>query len=201
MFVSLWTNIGFFMYALVDINNFYVSCERVFDPKLRTQPVVVLSNNDGCIIARSNEAKKLGIKMGAAYFEIEKFLKENQVEVYSSNYPLYADMSNRMVNVLREFVDEIIIYSIDEVFINISPYKYKDFTKAAKEIKDKLYQYIGLPVSVGVAPTKTLAKVANFYAKRYKKFQNVLVFEDEETIKKSSINNRCIRNMGYWKAT
>ncbi len=174
-----------FMFALVDINNFYASCERVFNPKLRTKPVVVLSNNDGCVIARSNEAKKLGIKMGAAYFENERFLKDNGVEVYSSNYPLYADMSDRMVSVLREFVDEIVIYSIDEVFINISPYKYKDFDQVARTMKDMIYQYTGLPVSIGVAPTKTLAKVANFYAKRYKKFKNVLVFDDDETVKKA----------------
>jgi DNA polymerase V len=173
------------MFALVDINNFYVSCERVFNPKLRNKAVVVLSNNDGCVIARSNEAKKSGIKMGAVYFETDKFLKENKVEVYSSNYPLYADFSNRMVSVLREFVDEIIIYSIDEVFINLNPYKFKDLEKTVGEIKERIYQYIGLPVSIGVASTKTLAKAANFYAKRYKKFKNVLVFKDDETIMKA----------------
>ncbi len=173
------------MFALVDINNFYASCERVFNPKLRDKPVVVLSNNDGCIIARSNEAKKLGIKMGAAYFENERFLKDNGVEVYSSNYPLYADMSNRMVSVLKEFVDEIVIYSIDEVFIDINPYRYKDLDRTARAIKDSIYQQTGLPVSIGVAPTKTLAKVANFFAKRYAKFANVLVFDSDDTVKKA----------------
>jgi DNA polymerase V len=173
------------MFALVDINNCYASCERVFNPRLRNVPLVVLSNNDGCVIARSNEAKKLGIKMGAAYFEIQAFLKEHKVEVYSSNYPLYADLSNRMVSVLREFVDEIVIYSIDEVFINLNPYRFKDLEKTANEIKERIYRYVGLPVSIGVAPTKTLAKVANFYAKRYKKFKNVLVFNDDETIIKA----------------
>ncbi|MCD4794566.1 MAG: Y-family DNA polymerase [Bacteroidales bacterium] len=173
------------MHALIDINNFYASCERVFNPKLRNKPVVVLSNNDGCIIARSNEAKALGIKMGAAYFEHEKFLKENGVAVYSSNYPLYADMSDRMVKILSEITDDITIYSIDEVFADLSSHHPSDLEDIACEIKDKLLKYTGLPVSVGVAPTKTLAKVANYYAKRYKKFSNVLVFKDDETIKEA----------------
>jgi len=171
------------MYALVDINNFYASCERVFNPKIRNIPVVVLSNNDGCIIARSAEAKALGIKMGAAYFENEKFLKEKGVAVYSSNYPLYADMSDRMINILKEIVDDITIYSIDEVFADLSSYHTDDLDDVANEIKNKLFKYIGLPVSVGIAPTKTLAKIANFYAKRYKKFSNTLVFKDDETVK------------------
>ena len=173
------------MHALIDINNFYASCERVFNPKLKEIPVVVLSNNDGCIIARSNEAKALGIKMGAAYFEHEKFLKENKVAVYSSNYPLYADMSDRMVKILSEIVDDVTIYSIDEVFADLSSHHLSDLEEIAFEIKDKLLKYIGLPVSVGVAPTKTLAKVANYYAKRYKKFSNVLVFKDDKTIKEA----------------
>ncbi|RLD51268.1 MAG: SOS mutagenesis and repair protein UmuC [Bacteroidetes bacterium] len=171
------------MFAIVDINNFYASCERIFDPKLRNKPVAVLSNNDGCIIARSNEAKKLGIKMGQVFFEKENWLKKQGVAVLSSNYPLYADMSNRMVQVLREMVDDIIIYSIDEVFIDLSSYKNKDLRLLAFEIKDKLLKYLGLPVSVGIAPTKTLAKTANFYAKRYSKFKNVLVFDEEQKIK------------------
>ncbi|MCD6557315.1 MAG: Y-family DNA polymerase, partial [Bacteroidales bacterium] len=171
------------MFAIVDINNFYASCERIFDPKLRNKPVAVLSNNDGCIIARSNEAKKLGIKMGQVFFEKEDWLKKQGVAVLSSNYPLYADMSNRMVQVLREMVDDIIIYSIDEVFIDLSSYKNKDLRLLAFEIKDKLLKYLGLPVSVGIAPTKTLAKTANFYAKRYPKFKNVLVFDEEQKIK------------------
>lgn len=170
------------MYAIVDINNFYASCERIFDPKLRDKPIVVLSNNDGCIIARSNEAKKLGIKMGQVFFEKENWLKEQGVAVLSSNYPLYADMSNRMVQVLREIVDKVIIYSIDEVFIDLNGYE-KDLKKTAFEIKDKLLKYLGLPVSVGIAPSKTLAKVANFYAKRYSKFNNVLVLDKEQKIK------------------
>jgi DNA polymerase V len=173
------------MHALIDINNFYASCERVFNPKLRHKPVVVLSNNDGCIIARSQEAKKLGIKMGAAYFENEQFLKDNNVAVYSSNYPLYADMSERMVNVLKEITDSITIYSIDEVFADLSSFRINELEDLAIDIKSKLYKYTGLPVSVGVAPTKTLAKIANFYAKRYPKFSNILVLRDDETIKKA----------------
>lgn len=173
------------MHALIDINNFYASCERVFNPKLRHKPVVVLSNNDGCIIARSQEAKKLGIKMGAAYFENEQFLKDNNVAVYSSNYPLYADMSERMVNVLKEITDSITIYSIDEVFADLSSFRINELEDLAIDIKSKLYKYTGLPVSVGVAPTMTLAKIANFYAKRYPKFSNILVLRDDETIKKA----------------
>jgi len=173
------------MYALIDINNFYASCERVFDPTIRNKPVVVLSNNDGCIIARSDESKALGIKMGQVFFEKEDWLKEQGVAVFSSNYPLYADMSNRMVKILQEIVDEVIIYSIDEVFVDLSSYKNNDLHAMAVMIKEKLLKYIGLPVSVGIAPTKTLAKLANFYAKRYKKFSNVLVLKDDETIKQA----------------
>lgn len=173
------------MFAIIDINNFYASCERVFNPSLRNKPIVVLSNNDGCIIARSNESKKLGIKMGQVFFEKEKFLKENNVAVFSSNYPLYADMSNRMVNIVQDIVGELINYSIDEVFVDLKHHKNKNLKDLAFEIKNKLQKYIGLPVSIGIAPAKTLAKVANFYAKRYKKFSNVLILNDEETIKQA----------------
>ncbi len=171
------------MFAIVDINNFYASCERIFNPKLRNKPIAILSNNDGCIIARSNEAKKLGIKMGQVFFEKEDWLKEQGVVVLSSNYPLYADMSNRMVQVLREIVGEVIIYSIDEVFIDLRSYKNKELKELGFQIKNNLLKYLGLPVSVGIAPTKTLAKTANFYAKRYPKFQNVLVLDEEQKIK------------------
>jgi len=170
------------LFALIDINNFYASCERVFDPKLRNKPVVVLSNNDGCIIARSNEAKKTGVKMGQVFFEKEDWLKKQGVFVLSSNYPLYADMSNRMVQVLREIADDVIIYSIDEVFIDLHSFKNKDLEALGFEIKNKLFKYLGLPVSVGIAPTKTLAKVAVFYAKRYPKFKNVLLLDKDEKI-------------------
>ena len=191
MFVSLYINNRLFLlknhnlFALIDINNFYASCERVFDPSIRNKPVVVLSNNDGCIIARSNESKALGIKMGQVFFEKKAWLKERGVAVFSSNYPLYADMSNRMVEILQGIVDEVIIYSIDEVFVDLSSYKNNDLHAMAVMIKEKLLKHIGLPVSVGIAPTKTLAKVANFYAKRYKKFSNVLVLKDDETIKQA----------------
>jgi len=170
------------LFAIIDINNFYASCERVFNPSLRNKPVVVLSNNDGCIIARSKEAKTLGIKMGQVFFEKEDWLKKQGVAVLSSNYALYADMSNRMVKILLEIVEDVIIYSIDEVFIDLSSYKNQDLNQLANKIKERLKKHIGLPVSVGIAPTKTLAKVANFYAKRYKKFNNILVFQDDKTI-------------------
>jgi len=173
------------MFAIIDINNFYASCERVFNPKLQNKPVVVLSNNDGCIIARSSEAKSLGIKMGQVFFEKERFLKSHDVAVFSSNYPLYADMSNRMVNIVQDIVGDVIIYSIDEVFVDLSTFKNTDLEALAFEIKNKLYKYIGLPVSIGIAPTKTLAKVANFYAKKYKKFSNILVLNNEKKIQQA----------------
>ena len=173
------------MFAIIDINNFYASCERVFNPKLRDKPIVVLSNNDGCIIARSNEAKILGIKMGQVFFEKENFLKEKNVQVFSSNYPLYADMSNRMVQTVQELVGDVIIYSIDEVFVDLSSNKNKNLEEFAIEIKKRIYKHTGLPVSIGIAPTKTLAKIANFYAKRYKKFSNVLVLNDEKKIEQA----------------
>lgn len=173
------------MFAIIDINNFYASCERVFNPKLRGKPIVVLSNNDGCIIARSNESKKLGIKMGQVFFEKEAYLKSQGVAVFSSNYPLYADMSNRMVNVVQSIVGELIIYSIDEVFVDLKSYKNTNYEALAFEIKEKIYKHIGLPVSIGIAPTKTLAKVANFYAKRYKKFSNVLVLDEDKKIQQA----------------
>lgn len=170
------------MFAIIDINNFYASCERVFNPKLKNKPIVVLSNNDGCIIARSAEAKKLGIKMGQVFFEKENFLKEKNVNVFSSNYPLYADMSNRMVQTVQELVGDVIIYSIDEVFVDLSSHKNKNLEEFAHEIKERIYKHTGLPVSIGIAPTKTLAKIANFYAKRYKKFSNVLFLNNEKKI-------------------
>ncbi|MCF6183603.1 MAG: hypothetical protein L3J56_03065 [Bacteroidales bacterium] len=172
------------MFAIVDINNFYASCERIFDPKLRNKPVVILSNNDGCIIARSNEAKKLGIKMGQIFFEKENRFKEQGVAVLSSNYPLYADMSDRMVQVPREIVDNITVYSVDEVFIDLNNCS-KNLNKTAFKVKNKLLKYLGLQVSVGIAPIKTLAKVTNFYAKRYPKFKNILVLDDDKKIQDS----------------
>lgn len=153
------------MIALVDCNNFYVSCERVFNPKLRRRPVIVLSNNDGCVIARSEEAKSLGIKMGVPFFQIEYLIERENVAVFSSNYCLYGDMSQRVFESLNLFSPEVECYSIDEAFIKLDARKSKLLEKG-KRIREKIYQWTGLPVSIGIAPNKTLAKIANRVAKK-----------------------------------
>ena len=155
------------MFALVDCNNFYASCERVFQPRLEGKPIVVLSNNDGCIIARSNEAKALGIEMGAAYFKIEQDLKRMGVEVFSSNYALYGDLSRRVMQVLATFAPAIEVYSIDECFLDFTGMN-RDLTAYGLEIARTVRRFTGIPVSVGIAPTKTLAKIANRMAKKGK---------------------------------
>lgn len=156
------------MIALVDCNNFYASCQRLFEPRLRNKPVVVLSNNDGCIIARSSEAKALGIQMGAAAFQMEDFLTRNDVEVYSSNYALYGSLSDRVMATLNTFTPVMEVYSIDEAFLDFSTMKYHDLHQLAFQVTDTVKQNIGIPVSVGIAPTKTLAKMANRFAKKMK---------------------------------
>lgn len=153
------------MFALVDCNNFYVSCEKVFRPDLNNRPVVVLSNNDGCIIARSDEAKQLGLKMAEPAFHKKKFLKENQVKCFSSNYTLYGDMSGRVMELLRTFVPHVEVYSIDEAFLDLT-YVYCDLNRLAADIKRTLLRNLGIPVSVGIGKTKTLAKIANKAAKK-----------------------------------
>ena len=155
------------IFALVDCNNFYASCERVFNPKLEGKPIVVLSNNDGCIVARSNEAKALGIPMGAPYFKYKDVIKRNNVEVFSSNYTFYGDMSARVMTSLRSITGEIEIYSIDEAFLDVSEFYYCNLEDAAKEIKKLVQQWTGIPISIGIGATKTLAKVANRQAKKY----------------------------------
>src|SRR5690554_131376 len=164
------------MFALVDCNNFYVSCERVFRPDLHGGPVVVLSNNDGCIIARSNEAKQLGIKMGEPAFKIADFLVQNQVTVFSSNYVLYGDLSHRVMCTLGQFTPELEVYSIDEAFLNLTglPVKWAEY---ARTIRATVGRNVGIPVSVGLAPTKVLAKVANHLAKKIPEQNGVCVLD------------------------
>ena len=153
------------MLALADCNNFYASCERVFQPKLQNKPVVVLSNNDGCIIARSNEAKALGIKMGEPAFKLKPIIKKENVHVFSSNFTLYGDMSKRVMSTMREEVKRMEVYSIDEAFMD---FKNEGSPKEkAIAIRKKVMQYTGIPISIGVAPTKTLCKVAGLIAKKY----------------------------------
>jgi len=154
------------IFALADCNNFYASCERVFDPKLEGRPIVVLSNNDGCVVARSDEAKALGIKLGTPEFEIRDLLTAHQVRIFSSNYVLYGDMSERVMETLQEFTPKIEVYSIDEAFLDFSGFAGRDLTEYARKIRTTVKQWTGLPVSLGVATTKTLAKVANRLAKK-----------------------------------
>ena len=155
------------MYGLVDCNNFYVSCERVFNPLLKTKPVVVLSNNDGCIIARSNEAKALGIPMGAPLHLYKELINKNKVFTYSSNYTLYGDMSSRVMTSLNFFVPDIEIYSIDEAFLSLEKINGVTVLDEMVKIRRLIYQWTGIPVSIGVGPTKTLAKLANKMAKKH----------------------------------
>ncbi len=153
-------------FALVDCNNFYVSCERLFQPALEGRPVVVLSNNDGCIISRSNEAKALGIAMGAPYFKCRDFLEKHDVEVFSSNYALYGDLSRRVMAVLGRLEPEVEVYSIDEAFLHLYDMHGKTTAEYGREIRRQVKQLTGIPVSIGIGATKTLAKVASRVAKK-----------------------------------
>ncbi len=161
------------MYALVDCNSFYASCEKVFEPKLTHRPVVVLSNNDGCVIARSAEAKQLGIAMGEPYFKRKDFFKKNKVKVFSANFTLYGDLSDRVMQVLGTFTPDIEVYSIDESFLGLHGLPADD--ALGQSIKQAVGQQVGIPVSVGIAPTKTLAKLANHVAKKQKQFNGCCV--------------------------
>ena len=154
------------MFALVDCNNFYASCERVFNPTLSGKPIVVLSNNDGCVVARSNEAKALGIGMGVPEFQIRPLLRTHQVEVFSSNYTLYGDMSQRVMETLEQFCPDLEVYSIDEAFLSLVGFERRNLTDYGRQIRRTVTQWTGIPVSVGIAETKTLAKLANRLAKR-----------------------------------
>lgn len=153
------------VFALVDCNNFYASCEKLFDPKLASKPVVVLSNNDGCVVARSAEVKALGIPMGVPWFKIQKEAKQYGIVAFSSNYALYADMSNRVVEVLGQCTPNLEVYSIDESFLDLSGFN-RDLAEYGQEIRQRIQQWLGLAVCVGIAPTKTLAKLANHCAKK-----------------------------------
>jgi DNA polymerase V len=168
------------VFALIDCNNFYVSCERVFQPELRGKPGVVLSNNDGCAIARSQEAKDLGIKMGTPFFEIEKLVNEGKMWWRSSNYSLYQDMMRRITAIVGEQWPEIEIYSIDESFCDLRMFKGHDLEGMGKALRDRILKYTGIPVCVGIGPTRTLAKVANRIAK--KKFKDLGVYAIHDTL-------------------
>lgn len=166
------------MYALVDCNNFYASCERVFRPDLNGKPVVILSNNDGCVISRSNEAKILGIDMGVPYYQIKESIQKYNITVFSSNYTLYGDMSNRVMTILSSFSPNIEIYSIDEAFLDMSGFNL--LPEYGKHVVDTVTKWTGIPVSMGMASTKTLAKVANKFAKKFKAYQGVCIIDNED---------------------
>ena len=173
------------MFALVDCNNFYASCQRVFQPNLLGKPIVVYSNNDGCVIARSNEAKALGIPMGAAAYQWEKFFKDNHIQVFSANFSLYGDMSQRVMTILNDFSPEMEIYSIDEAFIKFEGFERFNLQHIGVTMHQRVTKGTGIPISVGIAPTKSLAKVANRIAKKFPQHtKNVyLIDNDEKRIK------------------
>lgn len=167
------------MFALIDGNNFYCSCERVYRPELKQQPIIVLSNNDGCVISRSSEAKDIGIKMGVPYFQIQHLIQQRKLTVFSSNYELYADLSRRMMNTIASLVPAIEIYSIDECFADL--HNLNNLHQLGHNIRNRIQQWVGIPTCVGIAPTRTLAKFCNHLAKRHRHrhhFNGVIVWTD-----------------------
>ena len=174
------------MYALVDGNNFYASCERVFRPDLRNKPIIILSNNDGVIIARSNETKALGVQMGAPVFKSAEIIRKHNITVFSSNFPLYGDMSNRMMTILQTFTPDIEVYSIDEAFLKFEGYELYNLQEYGEKIRNTIYKKIGIPTGIGIAPTKSLAKVANHIAKKFPDRTNsVYIIDNEEKRRKA----------------
>ena len=179
--------------ALIDCNNFYASCERIFNPRLIGKPIVVLSNNDGCIITRSAEAKELGIKMGEPYFKAKKIIDKNNVKVFSSNYSLYGDISQRVMETLARFASDVEIYSIDEAFLGLNGFENYELGKYSQYIRRTIKQWVGIPVSIGVSTTKTLSKIANNLAKKNKEYDGVCIlkswFDINEALKLTSIED------------
>ena len=173
------------MFALVDCNNFYASCERVFNPNLCNKPVAILSNNDGCVISRSDEAKAIGVPMGAPAFKYKHFFKEHQVHVFSSNYPLYGDMSTRVMSILHQFTPDIEVYSIDEAFLQFKGFDNYDLSLYGDKIRQRILKWTGIPTCVGIAPTKALSKVANKIARKFPKQTNgvFIIDTDQKRVK------------------
>ena len=169
------------MFALVDCNNFYASCERVFDPGLQGKPVAILSNNDGCVIARSDESKALGLPMGAPAFKYKSFFKQHKVKVFSSNYPLYGDMSSRVMRILEQFTPDVEVYSIDEAFLQFKGFDNYDLEAYGHAIRNRILKWTGIPTCVGIAPTKALSKMANKIARKFpKETAGVYVIDTEQ---------------------
>ena len=174
------------LFGLADCNNFYCSCERVFHPDLRDKPVVVLSNNDGCVVARSEESKRLGIKMGVPFYQVRTLLEKNGVAVFSSNYNLYGDMSRRVMSMLSSFFPKIHVYSIDEAFLDLSEIvDVQSILELSRNAVKAINKGIGIPVSLGIAPTKTLAKMESVYAKKHKGYKVVCIIDTEEKREKA----------------
>ena len=173
------------MYGIIDCDNCYVSCERVFRPDLKDKPVVVLSNNDGCVVARSNEAKKMGIKAGTPFYQLEELFPNNKVAVFSSNYELYGELTARVVGIIRKEAPAYFRYSIDECFVYFESDTNIDLKKWGEELHKKIRKYVGIPVSIGIAPNKTLAKVASHFAKRHQGYRHCCVIDNEEKRKKA----------------
>lgn len=172
------------MYALVDCNNFFVSCERVFRPDLEGKPVVVLSGNDGCIIARSNEVKALGIKMGAPFFQIKDIIEKEHVTCFSTNFSLYGDISSRIMSILNTKTELLQQYSIDEAFLSLNQLKEEEYKPYCEQIVREIRRGIGVPVSIGIAKSKTLAKIASHYAKKYPGYKGVCqILTEEQRVK------------------
>ena len=169
------------MYALVDCNNFFVSCERIFRPDLDGKPVVVLSNNDGCVVSRSNESKAMGIKMGTPFFKVKHYVDEGKLVAFSSNYALYGDVSGRVMSILADAVPHLEIYSIDEAFLHLGNVATMEKIPVfCRTLVMKVRKWVGVPVSIGVAPTKTLAKIASHFAKRYRGYRGVCMIDNDE---------------------
>jgi DNA polymerase V len=169
------------MFALVDCNNFYASCERVFNPNLQGKPVAILSNNDGCVISMSDEAKKLQLPFGAPIFKWEQFCKANNIAVLSSNYPLYGDMSARVMSILSDFSPDVEVYSIDESFLELKGFENYNFTEYATIMRSRILKWTGIPTCVGIAPTKALTKVANKIARsNIKKSKGICIIDSDE---------------------
>lgn len=173
------------MYALCDCNNFFVSCERVFRPDLADRPVVVLSGNDGCVVSRSNEAKRLGIKMGVPFFQIEALAQKHGVVAFSSNFSLYGDLSSRVMTILARHTPRLEQYSIDEAFLHADHMPQSQLKAYYELVVKQIRQWVGIPVSIGLAPTKTLAKIASHYAKRYPGYHGVCIIDTDDKRRKA----------------
>ena len=197
------------LFGLADCNNFYCSCERVFHPDLIGKPVVVLSNNDGCVIARSEESKALGIKMGDVFYQVKDRLEQNDVAVFSSNYNLYGDMSRRVMSLLSRYSPKVDVYSIDEAFLDFTGMgTSEELTEYCRKMVRHIGKGTGIPISLGIAPTKTLAKMASKFAKKHKGYEGVCLMDTDEKREKAlklfdvadvwGIGHRSVEKLNYF---